>query len=99
LWRQRHRGFESHALRSYLGKSVLSSAYARDSLVAGSSPTAALGCSYRLGGAADDTGVAVAEHLDQLLSDHYPGERLADDFHERRPDARDNLRRKVQPDD
>jgi hypothetical protein len=28
LWRQRHRGFESHALRSDLGKPVLTWAYA-----------------------------------------------------------------------
>jgi tetratricopeptide (TPR) repeat protein len=41
LWRQRHRGFESHALRSDLGKLVLTWAYARLPDVAGSSPTAA----------------------------------------------------------
>ena len=33
--------------------------------------------------------------LDQLLSDRYPDERLADDFHQRYVDARDALRQKA----
>jgi len=33
--------------------------------------------------------------LDQLLSDRYPGERLAEDFHQHYHDARTALRRKA----
>ena len=36
-----------------------------------------------------------AADLDQLLSDRYPDERLADDFHQRYVDARDALRQKA----
>ena len=36
-----------------------------------------------------------AADLDQLLSDRYPDERLADDFHQHYRDGRIELRRKV----
>jgi len=38
--------------------------------------------------------LAYATDLDQLLGDQYPGERRADDFHERYRDARAALRHK-----
>jgi hypothetical protein len=39
-----------------------------------------------------------AADLDQLLSQRYPDERLADDFHERYRDAQDDLRQKAHSD-
>jgi hypothetical protein len=39
-----------------------------------------------------------ATDLDQLLSDRYPDEHLADEFHQRHQDARTALRRKTHTD-